>query len=340
MEAFYTEESFREAVKQVQQFGHLPATGFIDDATKKLLTAPRCGVPDILRQSPRNNSIRANPYVIGSQGWKKRTITYKIHNWPPQLGYNQVAQVLKTAFNTWSEPASPLRFEEVRNGEADIEITFASADHGDGYPFDGQGRVLAHAFFPYDFDSLGGDIHFDTDEYWIDGSRGKQNYGIDLFSAAVHEIGHSLGLGHSAVEKSVMFPYYQRHKPGFSLYYDDLLAMYELYIVRGSFEDDQYDKTSNGGSTTDTPVLPPKKDDSGNICNGYFDAVGLLKDDIVIFKGLLVWRFKDRGILRKGYPTYFNSVFQGLPSSIKRVDAVYQRTSDLHTLLFSGILKY
>ncbi|XP_076373141.1 matrix metalloproteinase-24-like [Tachypleus tridentatus] len=335
-DALYTEESFREAVKQMQQFGHLPTTGFIDEATTKLLTAPRCGIPDLPRQSPKNNSSRAKRYVIGSEGWKKKTITYKIHNWPPQLEYDQVVEVMKTAFNTWSEPASPLRFEEVRNGDPDIEITFASVDHGDGYPFDGQGRVLAHAFFPYDFGSLGGDIHFDADEFWIDGSKGEHHDGIDLFSAAVHEIGHSLGLGHSAVENSVMFPYYQRYKPGFRLHYDDLLAMHELYIVRGSFEDEQYDKPGNSGSTTDTPLLPPKKDDSGSICNGYFDAVGLFKDDIVIFKGLFIWRFRDRGILRKGYPTYFNNVFRGLPSSMKHVDAVYQRTSDLRTLLFSG----
>lgn len=34
------------------------------------------------------------------------------------------------------------------------------------FPFDGKGNVLAHAFYPTDQGSLGGDIHFDEDEDW------------------------------------------------------------------------------------------------------------------------------------------------------------------------------
>jgi hypothetical protein len=49
--------------------------------------------------------------------------------------------------------------------------------------------VQAHAFYPYEFDRFGGDVHFDEDEDWV--RQGQE--GTDFFTVAVHEIGHALG---------------------------------------------------------------------------------------------------------------------------------------------------
>ena len=67
----------------------------------------------------------------------------------------------------WSD-VTPLDFEET-NGMGDIKIKFASRYHGDGVPFDGPGKILAHAFYP----NYGGDAHFDDDERFTDGGRNR-----------------------------------------------------------------------------------------------------------------------------------------------------------------------
>jgi len=95
--------------------------------------------------------------------------------------------------------------------------------HGDGSPFDGPGGVLAHAFYP----RFGGDIHFDDDEMYTSAS----SKGINLLQVAVHEIGHSLGLGHSNVRGAIMFPSYTGYDRNFKLHHDDIEGMRVIYGV-------------------------------------------------------------------------------------------------------------
>jgi len=66
----------------------------------------------------------------------------------------------------WSQ-VSALSFSETTR-TSDIEILFARGYHGDRQPFDGPGKVLAHAFPPGK--GIGGDAHFDEDEQWTVGS--------------------------------------------------------------------------------------------------------------------------------------------------------------------------
>ena len=48
---------------------------------------------------------------------------------------------------------------------ADLQIDFLHGYHGDGYPFDGAGGAVGHAFFPSDPSRAGG-VHLDAEEEW------------------------------------------------------------------------------------------------------------------------------------------------------------------------------
>lgn len=98
-----------------------------------------------------------------------------VHSYPsksvsPEMSNQLVDTLLTHALQAWSD-AAPLTFRRVAsdsggtNTGGDIRVSFARLLHEDGYPFDGQGGTLAHAFFP-SRDEVGGDTHFDNDELW------------------------------------------------------------------------------------------------------------------------------------------------------------------------------
>ena len=73
---------------------------------------------------------------------------------------------------------------------------------------------------------LSGDAHFDDAERFTTGTKD----GINLDWVALHEIGHSLGLEHSNVRESVMYPWYKGYQgSNIELTNDDILGIRALY---------------------------------------------------------------------------------------------------------------
>lgn len=121
-----------------------------------------------------------------------------------------------------------------------INFLFASGGHGDPYPFDGLGKTLAHTFYPSppNQEPLAGDVHFDDDEGWRIGAD------TDFYSVALHELGHSLGLGHSDLPGAVMYPFYRRAE---TLTPEDVRAILGLYLPPDA-----------GGTLPTPPAEPPQ----------------------------------------------------------------------------------
>lgn len=62
--------------------------------------------------------------------------------------------------------ASPSYSPQVAGPDgADLQVDFLKGYHGDGYPFDGPGGAVGHAFFPSDPSRAGG-VHLDAEEEW------------------------------------------------------------------------------------------------------------------------------------------------------------------------------
>lgn len=77
------ETQLRDAIRSLQRYGHIPATGIIDEKTRVLLKAPRCGVPDFdttdfkARNWQRHQHSRSKRFVIQGQKWSTENVTWR-----------------------------------------------------------------------------------------------------------------------------------------------------------------------------------------------------------------------------------------------------------------------
>ncbi|PWA26563.1 hypothetical protein CCH79_00000757 [Gambusia affinis] len=258
------------------------------------------------------------------------------------LGRDTVRALMYYALKVWSDIA-PLNFHEVAGSDADIQIDFTKADHNDGYPFDGPGGTVAHAFFPGERFTAG-DTHFDDDEAWT--FRSPDSHGMDLFAVAVHEFGHAIGLVHTSAMESIMRPYYQGPVGDplkYDLPYEDKVRVWQLYGVR-----DSVSHTNQPGSpsqTAEPPVLldlPENRStlllaqDAPDRCTSHFDAVAQIRGEAFFFKGKYFWRLTREKHLVSLRPAHIHRFWRGLPPNLDSVDAVYERPGDHKIVFFKG----
>ncbi|CAG7834638.1 unnamed protein product [Allacma fusca] len=325
------------------RFGHINVTGVIDEDTRRLMAKPRCGVPDRLAGQFNSRRHRMKRYTVQGQKWDVTDITWSLkkRSADPRISEGDIIRELRNAFNIW-EGASRLTFRELPYRDADkahIQIIFEKGQHNDLYPFDGKGSILAHAFFPGS--GQGGDVHFDDDEIWQVDSRDTESKGTRLFAVAAHEFGHSLGLSHSDVEGSLMYPWYQTFDENTRLPQDDERGIEAIYGWKKSPKGDrtpQYKppvKEVPAPDPNPPPIYPPTHEDKygrPKTCDTSYDAISLIRQDLFIFKGRYFWRFpnnelnKNKAVKSENIlPSETHSFWKGLPEDLTHVDAVYER---------------
>jgi len=312
------------AIASFQNFAHLPVTGKLDDATKRKMLAPRCGMVDVARTHTRA------AYVYK---WEKSVLKWALEKPTNQLSAGQVRMAIKQAFEVWSK-VIPMNFTEVQaNSGADMQFGFGPGEHGDVYKFDGQGGVLAHAFFPSD-----GRLHFDDDEKWAfeDAAKIKEGSFTDLLSVTIHELGHSLGLPHSDEEEAIMYPFYRHPEldtnqniKQFQMSHFDIAAIQDIYGPR------------EGGVTARPPPTPeptpPGPPSTGAVCPRFQAAATSLDGATYFFLNgdNIGWRKANvNDAANTATKFYVDRRFPGAPSN--GITAAITDKRDQRTFLFQG----
>jgi len=156
--------------------------------------------------------------------------------------FEEVEDAIIQAFDAWGDSAElPLIFDFSRGECGGPEYVDggenANCISADNVPRGGDGHAGATTWLTFkdrSGDIVDGDIVFNTEagEWSLDGRDGTLHIG----AAALHEVGHLLGMKHSEIEDARMAPILELSgEDGSSLHTDDVLGAVEIYATWGGF---------------------------------------------------------------------------------------------------------
>ncbi|GIX48928.1 MAG: hypothetical protein KatS3mg131_3139 [Candidatus Tectimicrobiota bacterium] len=168
-------------------------------------------------------------YSLFGPGWDgpglgSATVLYHFGPLTSDLPEDVVKDTLRAALDVWAAVANLTFIETATAGLPQaIDFSFTTLSPGD---------ILAFAFPPppWNSETHAGDVVFDDAELWEVGN-GLGGAAYDLLWVAVHEVGHALGLGHSDVFGSVMYPFVSADTAFTGLHADDIAGILALYAA-------------------------------------------------------------------------------------------------------------
>ncbi len=235
------------SMDQLKAIAEHDEVAYIFPADPALLTPPPPGFVPIQCAGMLTLSGPIGQYANVVTGWDLDSdhfahLGYVFGNLTSKVPVSAVESEILRAMNAWSAVTNVVfHLATSPSAARTIFVEFASGTHGDSYPFDAAGAILAHTFYPVPLnsESIAGDVHLDASENWHVGGD------IDIYTVVLHELGHAIGLTHTDNPGDVMYPYYQR---GMQLSKNDIGAAQQLYGVPGgsSGSISRYDLASHG----------------------------------------------------------------------------------------------
>ena len=242
------DERTKLALQLFQDFNGLEATGEINTETLEQFEQARFDDhPDV------------GEFATVGRSWPYTDLTYGLRPcsgytgcdgtvYTPDLTNAEVEWAVAQALDLWAS-VTPLTFTQtsiISASNPDIIIEFMLDT------FDGQFGVLARAWYPpttgFPPSAISGDSQIDDAEIWTINLTNPPASSFDLVTVAAHEFGHSLGLGHSSVEGSIMAAFYggaQRF-----LHADDVAGIQSLYGSNGGGNETHDVAVSNLNATS------------------------------------------------------------------------------------------
>ncbi|KAI6235329.1 ZnMc domain-containing protein [Aphelenchoides besseyi] len=279
--------SITRAISEIQRIGNILSSGVFDNKTLELMRKERCGFSDV-------EIVQSTERVHNSRmfRWDRRNLTYVIRNTASTMPFGYVRRIMYDCFMTWSS-YTEFTFVETNSSNADIRISFND--------FKGLENVIATTNH---LDEKQIEIVFNNAKQWAlqSDSNTKQ---INLKSAALHQIGHALGLTHTDHVDSVVYPYYQyADSKENQLYNRDILMIRHLYglpIISTTPSLSTTVSTVATTSTIQTRTTTESREETLNVavdvCNTRVDAVAVFNNKIFMFRKNKYWQIHLNGSL-------------------------------------------